>query len=44
VLKTVIRQYEQHNIREWLDRQKDSDEPPIPRIICSEGLLSDSVT
>src|ERR1019366_5580801 len=39
LLKSLIRLYNQHNIREWLDRQKENDEPPIPRIICSEALL-----
>jgi len=39
LLKSLIRLYNQHNIREWLDRQKENDEPPIPRIVCSEALL-----
>ncbi len=39
LLKSLVRLYQQHNIREWLDRQKDGDESPIPRIICSEALL-----
>jgi|SRR5690348_955726 len=38
LLKALIRLYNQHNIREWLDRQKDREEPTIPRIICSEAL------
>lgn len=33
LLKSLIRLYNQHNIREWLDRKKENDEPPIPRII-----------
>ena len=39
LLKSLIRLYNQHNIREWLDRQKENDEPTIPRIVCSEALL-----
>jgi hypothetical protein len=39
LLKSLIRLYNQHNIREWLDRQKENDEPQIPGIICSEALL-----
>jgi hypothetical protein len=39
LLKSLIRLYNQHNIREWLDRQKANDEPTIPRIGCSEALL-----
>jgi len=39
LLKNLIRVYNQHDIREWLDRQKGHDEPPIARIICSESLL-----
>lgn len=38
LFKNLVRLYNQHNIREWLDRRKDRDEP-IPRIICSEALL-----
>ena len=39
LLKSLIHLYNQHNIREWLDKQKNGDEPTIPRIICSEALL-----
>ena len=39
LLKSLIRLYNQHNIREWLDRQKEDDDPTIPRIVCSEALL-----
>ena len=31
--------YSQHNMREWLNRSNlQTEEQPIPRIICSEGL------
>jgi hypothetical protein len=36
---TVFAQlYQQHNVREWLDWQRDSSEQPIPNIVCSEAL------
>src|SRR5262249_43707135 len=39
LLKALIRLYNQHNIREWLDQQGAQSGPPVPRIICSEALL-----
>jgi hypothetical protein len=40
LLKSLKRLYDQHNLRDWLDRlssQTDGDE--YPRIICSEALV-----
>jgi superfamily II DNA/RNA helicase len=39
LFKGLVRLYNQHNIREWLDRQTNQTEPTIPRIICSEALV-----
>jgi len=39
LFKKLVQLYNQHNIREWLDRQKDHTEPTVPRIICSEALV-----
>ncbi len=39
LMKALVRLYNQHNIREWLDRQRDGAEPPVPRVVCSESLL-----
>ena len=36
--KTLVRIYQQHNLRDWLDRPRNETETPIPRIICSEAL------
>ena len=38
--KSLIQIYQQHNMREWLDRKSlRHDEHPIPKIICSEGFV-----
>lgn len=39
LLKALIRIYQQHNIRDWLDRQREEGDKAVPRIICSEGLV-----
>jgi hypothetical protein len=39
LLKELIRIYQQHNIRDWVDRQRIEQEKPVPRIICSEALV-----
>ncbi|MBI4715320.1 MAG: SWF/SNF helicase family protein, partial [Nitrospirae bacterium] len=38
--KSLLRIYDQHNLRDWIDRRKVEDsENEVPRIICSEALL-----
>jgi hypothetical protein len=40
LFKTLVHIYHQHNMREWLDRQSlQSEDQPIPKIVCSEGLV-----
>jgi superfamily II DNA/RNA helicase len=39
LLKGLVRIYQQHNVRDWVDRQRIDQEKPIPRIICSEALV-----
>ncbi len=40
LMKSLIRIYHQHNMREWLDRKSlRLDEHPIPKIVCSEGFV-----
>ena len=39
LLKELVRIYQQHNIRDWVDRQRIEQEKPVPRIICSEALV-----
>jgi superfamily II DNA/RNA helicase len=40
LLKTLVRLYHQHNMRDWLDRRSlQLEEQPIPKIVCSEALL-----
>lgn len=40
LLKALVRLYHQHNLREWLDRRSlQLEDPPIPRIVCSEALV-----
>lgn len=39
LMKTLVRIYQQHNIRDWIDRQRIEQEKPVPRIICSEALV-----
>ncbi len=36
--KALIRLYNQHGMRDWLERQRDTGEAPVPRIVCSEAL------
>jgi hypothetical protein len=31
--------YNQHNLREWIDRPRGDRETAIPKLICSEALL-----
>jgi superfamily II DNA/RNA helicase len=39
LMKALVRIYQQHNIRDWVDRQRIEQEKPVPRIICSEALV-----
>jgi hypothetical protein len=39
LVNALVRLYQQHNIREWLDRKVDGAEQAVPRIVCSEALL-----
>ncbi len=40
LLKSLGRLYQQHNLRDWLDRRSGQpDEDEYSRIICSEGLV-----
>ena len=39
LMKALVRIYQQHNMREWIDRQRIEQEKPIPWIICSEALV-----
>jgi superfamily II DNA/RNA helicase len=40
LLKNLARLYQQHNLRDWLDRRNGQpEEDGYPRIICSEGLV-----
>ncbi|HWW15177.1 MAG TPA: helicase-related protein [Candidatus Dormibacteraeota bacterium] len=39
LLKELIRIYQQHDMRDWIDRQRIEQDKPVPRIICSEGLV-----
>ena len=39
LLKELVRIYQQHNIRDWVDRQRIEQDKPVPRIICSEALV-----
>jgi len=38
LFKSLVRIYQQHNLREWLDRPRNDAETLIPRIVCSESL------
>jgi hypothetical protein len=38
LFKSLSRIYQQHNLREWLDRPHNEAETSVPRIVCSEGL------
>ena len=39
LFKTLVRVYQQHNLRERLDQRRNEAEVPLPRIVCSEALL-----
>ncbi|MGP8199379.1 MAG: helicase-related protein [Limisphaerales bacterium] len=40
LLKALARIYEQHNLRDWLDRRSlQATTRPVPRIVCSEALV-----
>lgn len=39
LMKALVRIYQQHNMREWIDRQRIEQEKPVPRVICSEALV-----
>jgi superfamily II DNA/RNA helicase len=39
LMKALVKIYQQHNIRDWIDRQRIEQEKPLPRIICSEALV-----
>lgn len=38
LLKALAKLYQQHSMRDWLDRRRDGSEQPVPRIVCSEAL------
>jgi hypothetical protein len=38
LFKSLARIYQQHNLRDLVDRQRSGSEEPIPRIVCSEAL------
>ena len=43
LLETLGRIYHQHNMRQWVDRKSlQSEDYPIPRIVCSEALVGAS--
>jgi hypothetical protein len=39
LFKSLARVYQQHNLRDLVDRQRDGSEQPIPKIVCSEALM-----
>lgn len=40
LLKALAKLYEQHNLRDWVDRRSlHANERPVPKIVCSESLL-----
>jgi hypothetical protein len=39
LMKALVRIYQQHNIRDWVDQQRIEQEKAVPRIICSEALV-----
>jgi superfamily II DNA/RNA helicase len=40
LFKNLVRLYNQHNLRDWLDRRSgQSQEDEYPRIVCSEALV-----
>lgn len=38
LFKALARVYQQHNLREWLDKPRSEAEIPVPKIVCSEAL------
>jgi len=39
LLKTLVRLYHQHNMRDWVDRRSlQLEDQPIPKIVCGEAL------
>ncbi|MBI4025978.1 MAG: hypothetical protein HY360_13415 [Verrucomicrobia bacterium] len=40
LLKNLARIYDQHNLREWIDRRTlRPEEHPVPKVVCSEALM-----
>jgi len=40
LLKALAKLYEQHNLRDWVDRRSlHTSERPVPKIVCSEAFL-----
>ena len=40
LLKSLARIYDQHNLRDWVDRRSlHVTSRPVPQIVCSEALL-----
>jgi hypothetical protein len=39
LFKSLGRLYNQHNLREWIDRPRGDRETAVPKLICSEALL-----
>jgi hypothetical protein len=40
LLKTLVRLYHQHNMRDWIDRRSlQLEDHQIPKIVCSEALV-----
>lgn len=40
LLKTLTHLYYQHSMRDWVERRDGQHEDqPIPKIVCSEGLV-----
>lgn len=39
LFKSLVRIYQQHNLRDWLDRPRNEAETSIPKIVCSEALM-----
>jgi hypothetical protein len=40
LLKALSRIYDQHNLREWVDRRGlHATTRPVPKIVCSEALV-----
>ncbi len=40
LFKSLAKLYQQHNLRDWLDRRSGQpEEDGYPRIICSGGLV-----